>query len=116
MHSALAQPVVQNERAGMWIVLNRFFKTTRNLCLAWSGKRAFILFRFFASLLVFVASFLASPHLWFIPFSLFSRLVALLPASAGGPAGRLLRFLPISFPFSARKQTHTHTQKQQQQQ
>ena len=49
-----------------------------NLLLTWNGKRVFIVLRFFPSLLVFL------------------RLFSLPPASAGGPAGRLFTFLPVS--------------------
>ena len=67
-------------------VFERFDEITGNLLLTWNGKRAFILLRFFPSLLVF------------------SHLFSLLPASsgrAGGPAGRLFTFLPVSSLFFA---------------
>ena len=77
-------------------ILKRFDNDNGNLLLTWNGKRAFIFLRFFPCLLVL------------------SRLFSLLPASAGragGPAGRLWTFLPVSSPFFSRprKQTHTHT-------
>ena len=46
-----------------------------------NGKRAFIFLRFFLSLLVF------------------SHILSLLPASSGGPAGRIVTFLPVSSLF-----------------
>jgi hypothetical protein len=62
------------------------FASEKNLLLTWNGKRAFTFLRFFPYLLVF------------------SHLFSLLPASsgrAGGPAGRLFTFLPVSSLFFA---------------
>ena len=107
-------------------ILKRFDNDNGNLLLTWNGKRVFIVLRFFPFL--FYSSFLASPRIcgraggttFYVSshlFFLFSRLFSLLPASAGpagGPAGRLLTFLPVSSPFVASTQpkniyTHTHT-------
>jgi hypothetical protein len=83
-----------------------------NLLLTWNGKRAFIFYvssRLCSSFRIF--SRFSPPlraervgrrddFLRFFPSLLFfSRLFSLLPASAGGPAGRLLTFLPVSSPF-----------------
>ena len=67
-------------------VKSAHFPSEKKLLLTWNGKRAFICLRFFPSLLVF------------------SHLFSLLPASsgrAGGPAGRLFTFLPVSSLFFA---------------
>ena len=94
-------------------IFERFDEVTGNLLLTWNGKRAFIFVTFLPVSARLFASFLASPRL-FGPsgcaggtafyvssrlFSFCSRLFSLLPASAGGPAGRLLTFLPVSSPF-----------------